>query len=128
MSRKIKQYKFEGDGRYITVIDKSGSLVDSGEISYIGVQGIPGTKIGINNGKATNLTVGYTGVYEADFSSFSGAYVRSIYVPQNQVGTILLDLLYSGELDDSEYYPPTEPVVETPVSGEPQENNGGDGE
>ena len=62
MSRKIKQYKFEGDGRYITVIDKSGSLVDSGEISYIGVQGIPGTKIGINNGKARKFILKFNDI------------------------------------------------------------------
>lgn len=99
MSRKIAQYKLDNQELYVKVTEDESSAADIGEISYIGVQGLPGTQIGINSNKTTNLTIGYTGVYEADFSSFSGAYLRSIYVP-SQSGTILVDLLYSGSLDE----------------------------
>lgn len=107
MSRKIVQHKLDaGYGVYITVQNTDSSVVDSGEIFYIGVQGLPSTSVGINCGNdKTNLKIGYTGVYEADFSSFTGAYLRSIYVPANHSGTVLVDLLYSGDIVTETYAP-----------------------
>lgn len=101
MARKIKQYKVDANSsKYIYVAGSGSASSDAGEILYVGVQGVPGTNFGINNGKNTNIKIGYTGVYEVDFSTFTGNYIKDIYIPTRSSGTVLVDIQYNGTISE----------------------------
>ena len=87
MSKTIKQYRYYNDGNthnqplnitkenmYEGNIFISDSIIQEiGTITSLGIQGLPGTKIYINNSPSPIL-LGMMGIFELDLSNYSFIY------------------------------------------------------
>ena len=110
MSRKIRQFRFYGNGDSRNV--PGGALVkdyQTGEvfagvfpIAQLGIQGPPGTKFYLN-GSVNPITIGYSGIYDLDIKN--GSRVTGLEFDKTTLERItpetsnylIVDILYGEE-------------------------------
>lgn len=125
MARKIVQYRYYGDNSGDEDDNKnepkninkenmyaSGSknifindekIQEDGMITHLGIQGLPGTKVYINENKAP-IIIGGTGVFELDLTDYSFIYRLQIdnqsaeLIEQNENGYLIIDAIYDTEV------------------------------
>lgn len=117
MSKTIKQYRYYNDGNtynqplniskenmYEGDIFISDSIIqEMGMITHIGIQGLPGTKIYINNSPSPIL-LGMMGVFELDVSEYSFIYKVQIgydsakTIEETENGHLIIDVIYDTEV------------------------------
>ena len=117
MSKTIKQYRYYNDGNvhnqpsnitkenmYEGDVFISDTIIqEMGTISSLGIQGLPGTKIYINNSPYPIL-LGMMGVFELDLSNYSFIYKLSIdyesakIIEETENGYLILDVIYDTEV------------------------------
>ena len=117
MSKTIKQYRYYGDGNehnqpqsitkenmYEGNIFISDSIIQElGMITNIGVQGLPGTKIYINE-SASPILLGMMGVFELDISDYSFIYKLTVdyssaqIIEETENGYLIIDAIYDTEV------------------------------
>lgn len=120
MAKTIKQYRYYGDGNEknspVNIckenMDISGSnnifinddiIQEYGMITHIGIQGLPGTKVFINQNKSPIL-LGNTGIFELDLTNYSFIYTLQIdyesaqLIESNENAYLIIDVIYDTEV------------------------------
>ena len=120
MSKTIRQYRYYGDDNdnnqpksltkermYINnssnVFTSESIIQDLGKITHLGVQGIPGVKLYINDNLGP-IIIGGTGVFELDITDYSFIYSltvdpeSAIMIEQNPNGYLIIDAIYDTEV------------------------------
>lgn len=120
MAKTIKQYRYYGDFNeknsplniYKENMDASGSknifindsiIQDLGMLTHVGIQGLPGTKIYINQNK-TPILLGGTGIFELDLTNYSFIYTLQIdyesakLIEETENGYLIIDAIYDTEV------------------------------
>ena len=117
MSKTIKQYRFYGDGNQHNqpqniskenmyegdIFLSDSSIQELGMITSLGVQGLPGTKIYINNNPSP-IILGMMGVFELDLSNYSFIYKIKVdyesakIIENTEDGYLIIDTIYNTEV------------------------------
>lgn len=117
MSKTIRQYRFYENGNehnwpsniskenmYEGNVFISDSIIQElGMITNLGIQGLPGTKIYINNSK-TPIILGMMGVFELDVSNYDFIYNLRVdfdsasIIENTENGYLIIDAIYDTEV------------------------------
>ena len=117
MSKTIKQYRYYGDGnehnqpQTITkesmyegdVFVSDAIIQELGMITNVGIQGLPGTKIYINE-SASPILLGMMGVFELDVSDYGFIYSLKVdyssaeIIENTENGYLIVDAIYNTEV------------------------------
>lgn len=115
--RTIKQYRYYGDGNEhnqpLSISKESMYEGDSfisdqiiqeiGMITNLGIQGLPGTKIYIND-SASPILLGMMGVFELDVSDYGFIYKLQVdynsatVIEKTENGYLIIDAIYDTEV------------------------------
>ena len=111
MSRKIKQYRYYGEGNnknQPSEISKetlvSGKVFKNFPILQLGIQTLPGTKFYLNK-SVEPIIIGFTGIYELNlenqaeitYINFEQTSIENISINPN--GYLIVDILYEEEVE-----------------------------
>ena len=118
MSKTIKQYRYYGDGNQhnqpVDTISKESMyagdvfisdqmIQEFGMITSIGIQGLPGTKIYINE-SASPILLGMMGTFELDLSNYGFIYKLQVdynsasIIENTENGYLIVDVIYDTEV------------------------------
>ena len=118
MSKTIKQYRYYGDGNQhnqpVDTISKESMyagdvfisdkmIQELGMITSIGIQGLPGTKIYINE-SASPILLGMMGTFELDLSNYGFIYKLQVdynsasIIENTENGYLIIDAIYDTEV------------------------------
>lgn len=130
MSKTVKQFRYYNDGNEnnqsntyqkpdnqpvnlraenLTSIGDNNFIISSdimqeiGRITHLGIQGLPGTKVYINNNREP-IIIGNLGVFELDLTNYS--FIWSVQfnpmsiksIEQNRNGYLIVDVIYDTEV------------------------------
>lgn len=105
--KNIKQFRWGGTNNpinYPSTLNRGalikGNIFKNHIVSQLGIQGVPGTKIYLNN-SLYPIEIGYTGIYELNLENYSQIYAihfdeSSIDLYENKGVHLLIDILYEG--------------------------------
>lgn len=99
MARKIGQKIYSPGTKPLIIEVANDSGNDMGHIYYVGVQGAPSIRFGLNTTDSnTNIAIGYMGLYELDLSNTASSYIRRIVIPADTQSDVIVNYVYDGEL------------------------------
>lgn len=100
MAKKIGQQIYRaGSALPLVIAVKNENGNDMGHIYYVGVQGAPSVRVGLNTtDNNTNITIGYMGLYELDLSNAPASYIRRIVIPAMTDTDVVVNYSYDGDL------------------------------
>ena len=113
MAKQIKQFRYYQRGSNLNYPNSNGEIIarenlENGDIfkpyfpiSQLGIQGLPGTKVYLNN-NTHSVIVGLTGTYElnlngkAEINALSFDYTSLNAIEENDNAYIIVDIVYEN--------------------------------